>query len=137
MGDAQWSSEANVMLFDMGAVYGNWHRTIGDTQTVGCIHANAESPPPSYCLNHPLGPTTGATAAAAAVTDDAVAPPCSLCCDSAVTSEQRFGERQCPRSTASLKCLAQVSSLKCPRSAATPRTELAIMRCATAPCRLL
>ena len=51
--------------------------------------------------------------AAAAVTDDAVAPPCSLCCDSAVTSEQRFGERQCPRSTDSVLAQLTVSSLDC------------------------
>jgi|EP01047_Picozoa_sp_COSAG01_P071037 hypothetical protein len=93
MGDAQWSSEANVVLFDMGAVYGNWHRTIGDTQAVGCIHANAKSPPPSYCLNHPLEETAGtsAAAAAAATTTGDITPPCSLCCDAAVTSKQRFG----------------------------------------------
>eukprot|EP01048_Picozoa_sp_COSAG05_P017004 COSAG05_NODE_2265_length_3314_cov_55.001758_5_plen_394_part_00 len=92
------------MLFDMGAVYSNWHRTIGDTQIAGCIHANADSPPPDYCLNHPLETAQATTetrrggSALTAVAQRSIGhsssggiAACSLCCDAAVTSTQRFG----------------------------------------------
>ena len=54
MGDAQWSAENNVVNFNMGAVYDNWLRTIGDTQLVGCTHGSAATPPPAYCLKNPI-----------------------------------------------------------------------------------
>ena len=97
MGDAQLSAEANVLNFDIDAVYANFLRTIGDVQVGGCTHASAASPPPDYCLNSPLatgGPAwANATAGETAVAAEAAAarPPCHLCCDATVTNKQRFG----------------------------------------------
>ena len=82
LGDAQWSAENNDVNFDMRAMYANWYRTIADTQAGGCIHADAASPPPAYCLKNPVDavapPAWAAAAAASLEGADADAPATAL-----------------------------------------------------------
>ena len=85
-GDAQWSAENNAARWDMSLLYRNWLTTILDTQASSCSHASAKDPPPGYCLASNI-------TSSAALLDSASEsrPACAICCDYAVTNEQRFG----------------------------------------------
>ena len=101
LGDAQWSSENNAVMFDMRQVYSNWVQTIGETQATGCSHANRSHPPPARCLaanisdpGYAVVPAWAARPGAGRLQDRAgvpVRPPCYLCCDGVIGNAQRFG----------------------------------------------